>query len=144
RTLEGRPNATMIQTLQGQVPGLNISSKDTIQQQSHNAIALRKNLSETAFFYPHLQFNKKGEVTIDFTAPEALPEWKFRGLPHNKHMTITHSQKVSKTQRDVMTQPNLPRFVREKQDLVSKARVSNTSAKPMNATAMSRLFNTIT
>src|SRR5690606_35532663 len=70
KTVEGRPNASMIQTLQGQVPGLNISTeaqttvnstkiygKNTLED-AHNNITLRKNLQETAFFFPHLQIQK--------------------------------------------------------------------------------------
>lgn len=133
-----------LQTLQGQVAGLNISPQETIQQISHNVISLRKNLSETAFFYPHLVFNKKGEVEINFTAPEALTEWKFRGMAHDKKMNMTYVQMFSKTQKDVMIQPNMPRFVREGDQIVLKARVSNTTENPMKATALLRLFNTIT
>src|SRR5690606_155271 len=78
KTIEGRPNATVVETLQGQVPGLNVSTgtgqpndstyiaftnttSSTIYgmikgEQNHETISLRKNLSETAFFYPHLVF----------------------------------------------------------------------------------------
>lgn len=220
RTIEGRPNASFIQTLQGQVPGLNISTgsgepgsdgttvilrglgsmtdgsnkplvildgvpvseaqlsllqsdiyditvlKDTEaitiygnrgangvivittnkaqQAAEHLEIPLRKNLNETAFFYPHLQTNDKGEIVIDFTAPEALTQWKFRGLAHNKSTDYIYIETLSRTQKDVMIQPNMPRFVRETDEVVLKARVSNTTAQPLNATAMLRLFNTIT
>lgn len=137
-------SSVSLQTLQGQVAGLNISPQETLQQISHNVISLRKNLSETAFFFPHLVFNKKGEVEINFTAPEALTEWKFRGLAHDKKMNMTYVQMFSKTQKDVMIQPNMPRFVRENDELVLKARVSNTTEKPMKATALLRLYNTIT
>lgn len=166
KTIEGRPNATVIETLQGQVPGLNVSTgtgqpndstyiaftnttSSTIYgmikgDQNHETISLRKNLSETAFFYPHLVFNKKGEVEINFTAPEALTEWKFRGLAHDKKMNMTYVQMFSKTQKDVMIQPNMPRFVREGDQIVLKARVSNTTEQPLKATALLRLYNTIT
>src|SRR5690606_31013027 len=113
-------------------------------EDTHLDIPLRRNLNETAFFYPHLQTNKDGEVIIDFTAPEALTKWKFRGLVHNKSTDYIYIETLSKTQKDVMIQPNMPRFVRETDEVVLKARVSNTTAQPLNATAMLRLFNTIT
>ncbi len=113
-------------------------------EDTHLDIPLRKNLQETAFFYPHLQTNKDGEVIIDFTAPEALTKWKFRGLAHNKSTDYIYIETLSKTQKDVMIQPNMPRFVRETDEVVLKARVSNTTNQPLNATAMLRLFNTIT
>ncbi len=113
-------------------------------EDAHKEIPLRKNLNETAFFYPHLQTNDKGEIVIDFTAPEALTQWKFRGLAHNKSTDYIYIETLSRTQKDVMIQPNMPRFVREIDEIVLKARVSNTTAQPLNATAMLRLFNTIT
>src|SRR5690606_4786249 len=150
KTIQGRPNASVIQTLQGQVAGLNISN-DSLSiygmksiEDAHKDIPLRKNLNETAFFYPHLQTNDKGEIVIDFTAPEALTQWKFRGLAHNKSTDYIYIETLSRTQKDVMIQPNMPRFVRETDEVVLKARVSNTTAQSLNATAMLRLFNTIT
>src|SRR5690554_3481030 len=150
KTIEGRPNENVIQTLQGQVAGLNISN-DSLSiygmksiEDAHKEIPLRKNLNETAFFYPHLQTNDKGEIVIDFTAPEALTQWKFRGLAHNKFTDYIYIETLSRTQKDVMIQPNMPRFVRETDEVVLKARVSNTTGQPLNATAMLRLFNTIT
>ena len=121
-----------------------ITTKKAQQAAEHLEIPLRKNLQETAFFYPHLQTNKDGEVIIDFTAPEALTKWKFRGLAHNKSTDYIYIETLSRTQKDVMIQPNMPRFVRETDEVVLKARVSNTTAQPLNATAMLRLFNTIT
>ncbi|SFN96091.1 CarboxypepD_reg-like domain-containing protein [Paenimyroides ummariense] len=156
KTVEGRPNASFIQTLQGQVPGLNISTeaqttvnsttiygKNTLED-THNNITLRKNLQETAFFFPHLKIQKDGLVEIDFTAPEALTKWKFRGLAHNKTTDFVYVESLSKTQKDVMIQPNMPRFVRETDVVVLKARVSNTTNAPLQATAVLRLFNTVT
>lgn len=156
KTIEGRPNASVIQTLQGQVPGLNISTqasttvnkitiygKNTLED-SHNNIMLRKNLKETAFFFPHLKIQKDGSVEINFTAPEALTKWKFRGLAHNKSTDFIYVESLSKTQKDVMIQPNMPRFVRETDEVVLKARVSNTTSLPLQATAVLRLFNTVT
>ena len=156
KTVEGRPNATFIQTLQGQVPGLNISTeaqttvnsttiygKNTLED-AHNNITLRKNLQETAFFFPHLKIQKDGSVEIDFTAPEALTKWKFRGLAHNKTTDFIYVESLSRTQKDVMIQPNMPRFVRETDVVVLKARVSNTTNAPLQATAVLRLLNTVT
>ena len=144
KTIEGRPNASFVQTLEAQVPGLNIAANREFAENAHKAITLRKNLNEMAFFIPHLKTRKNGEVVFDFTAPESLTEWKFRGLAHNKNAEFVYLQTISKTQKDVMIQPNMPRFVRETDEIELKARVSNTTNDKLNATAMLRLFNTIT
>src|SRR5690606_12203088 len=121
-----------------------ITTKKAQQAAEHLEIPLRKNLQETAFFFPHLKIQKDGSVEINFTAPEALTKWKFRGLAHNKTTDFIYVESLSRTQKDVMIQPNMPRFVRETDVVVLKARVSNTTNAPLQATAVLRLFNTIT
>jgi len=121
-----------------------ITTKKAQQAAEHLEIPLRKNLQETAFFFPHLKIQKDGSVEIDFTAPEALTKWKFRGLAHNKTTDFIYVESLSKTQKDVMIQPNMPRFVRETDVVVLKARVSNVTNAPVQATAVLRLFNTVT
>ncbi len=121
-----------------------ITTKKAQQAAEHLEIPLRKNLQETAFFFPHLDIQKDGSVEINFTAPEALTKWKFRGLAHNKTTDFIYVESLSRTQKDVMIQPNIPRFVRETDEVVLKARVSNTTNFPLQAPAVLRLFNTIT
>ncbi|MDO9615525.1 MAG: alpha-2-macroglobulin family protein, partial [Bacteroidota bacterium] len=48
------------------------------------AIQIRKNLNETAFFFPQLATNENGEIVLKFKAPEALTRWKIMGLAHTK------------------------------------------------------------
>ncbi|HEY6436485.1 MAG TPA: hypothetical protein VIY47_07840, partial [Ignavibacteriaceae bacterium] len=48
----------------------------TQPEQSFEGVSIRKNLNETAFFYPELRTNEKGEIIISFTVPEALTRWK--------------------------------------------------------------------
>ena len=49
-------------------------------------ISARKNLNETAFFYPDLQTDENGDIIISFTAPEALTRWKFMAFAHTKDL----------------------------------------------------------
>ena len=43
----------------------------------------RKNLVETAFFLPVLSSGADGVVTIEFTLPDTLTTWQFKGLAHD-------------------------------------------------------------
>ncbi len=49
-------------------------------------VSARKNLAETAFFFPHLLAGEDGVVKLEFTLPEALTEWKFLGFAHDKQL----------------------------------------------------------
>src|SRR5262249_55912739 len=46
-------------------------------------ITARKNLNETAFFFPQLLSDSNGIVRMTFTMPEALTRWRFMGFAHN-------------------------------------------------------------
>ena len=76
-------------------------------------ISTRKNLNETAFFFPKLVSNKEGIVRMEFTMPEALTKWKFLGFAHDKEMRSGFLSGNMVTAKDIMVQPNPPRFLRE-------------------------------
>ncbi|WP_254534186.1 MG2 domain-containing protein, partial [Sphingobacterium sp. LZ9M9] len=40
-------------------------------------VQARKNLQETAFFYPNLYTDKEGNISFEFDSPEALTKWKL-------------------------------------------------------------------
>lgn len=88
---------------------------------------VRENLTETAFFFPCLQSDSRGNVKIRFTLPESITTWRFIGLAHDSLMNhgILEGQAVA--QKDVMLQPNLPRFLRAGDRADLAARIFNAS-----------------
>jgi hypothetical protein len=92
-------------------------------------INIRRDLRETAFFYPHLIMDKKGIVKLEFTVPEALTKWKFIGFAHGKECESGTITEYAITRKDVMVQPNPPRFFREKDTIFFTAKVMNISNK---------------
>ena len=42
-----------------------------------STVTVRKDFSETAFFYPLMNTDKNGVVKISFTLPESLTKWHF-------------------------------------------------------------------
>ena len=56
------------------------SAVEEVVSKSTGKLPLRTNFAETAFFYPQLRTDAKGEVNIEFTLPESLTGWKFMGL----------------------------------------------------------------
>ena len=73
---------------------------------------MRENLNETAFFYPQLQTDGNGNVSIKFTLPESLTTWRFMGLAHDEDMNNGFLSDDIVAQKTLMVQPNMPRFVR--------------------------------
>lgn len=91
-------------------------------------VAARKNLNETAFFFPHLVSDENGEVRMEFTMPEALTEWKFLGFAHDRELRAGLLTDSVVTAKELMIQPNPPRFLREGDVLEFTVRVTNQSA----------------
>ena len=97
-------------------------------------VAARKNLSETAFFFPHIVSDAEGVVKLVFTMPEALTTWKFLGFVHDKDLRSGLLTDKVVTAKDLMIQPNAPRFVREGDLLEFTVKVSNQSEQPQHGT----------
>jgi uncharacterized protein YfaS (alpha-2-macroglobulin family) len=100
-------------------------------------VTARSNLNETAFFFPHLISDKDGQVKLEFSMPEALTEWKFQGFAHDKELRGGFIQDKVVTAKDLMIQPNPPRFVREGDELEFTVKVTNQS--PTRQTGTVRL-----
>lgn len=98
------------------------------------SVAPRTNLAETAFFFPQLTTDDDGTVRISFTMPEALTQWKFMAFAHDKQLRSgsLHDQVV--TSKDLMVEPNPPRFVREGDQLEFAVKVTNRSAQAQQGT----------
>ncbi len=91
-------------------------------------VTARKNLNETAFFFPQLIADSNGVVKLQFTMPEALTQWKFIGFAHDKQLRSGCLQDEAVTAKDLMVQPNPPRFLREGDVLEFTVKVSNQTA----------------
>ncbi|NND99541.1 MAG: hypothetical protein HKN47_19675, partial [Pirellulaceae bacterium] len=100
-------------------------------------VSARKNLNETAFFFPHLVSGSDGTVQIEFTMPEALTEWKFLGFSHDQELRGGLLTGTTVTAKDLMVQPNPPRFLREGDVVEFTVKVSNQS--PARQTGSVRL-----
>jgi|GEM_PF-65551 len=107
-------------------------------------ITIRKNFNETAFFYPQLRTNAKGEILIDFTIPEALTRWRFKGFAHTKELQTGYIEKEIVTQKSLMISANMPRFFREGDTISVSARIANLTDKTIKGTAAIQLFNALT
>jgi len=95
--------------------------------------SMRENLNETAFFYPQLQTDGKGNVSIKFTLPEGLTTWRFIGISHDEEMNHGYLTDEVVAKKSLMIQPNMPRFVRIGDEAMVSARLFNQSDKDIDA-----------
>ena len=102
-------------------------------------VQLRENLNETAFFYPQLTTDADGHVAIKFTLPESLTTWQFMGLAHTRDLSYGTIGAEAVAKKEVMIQPNVPRFIREGDKATIAARIY--SEKSVKGTARLQLLD---
>ena len=129
------------------VVGYGISKKkesveeDVQVQEETPQVQVRENLNETAFFYPQLTTDSLGNIALKFTLPESLTTWRFMGMAHTKDICYGMLESEAIAQKDVMVQPNMPRFIREGDKASITARIFNLTEKTITGTASLRLID---
>lgn len=128
--MEDAPNTLAGMSLQGLSPA--------------QFIKVRRNLDETAFFFAHQQTDDSGNVIIKFIAPEALTRWKFRAYAHTQDLSSGYVDVSSITQKPLMVQTNMPRFLREGDEIYINAKIVNLSGKELSPNAVLEVYDATT
>ena len=105
---------------------------------------LRTNFAETAFFYPRLRTDERGEVVVAFTLPQSLTRWNFRGYTHTKDMQTGLLEASIVSAKEFMLRPNLPRFFRTGDRAQVAATVSNLTEGTVKGRVTLQLFDPAT
>ena len=123
-------------------------SKDYSKQSNRfklsDKIIIRKNFQETAFFFPQLRTDEKGTISFSFEVPEALTQWKFMVLGHTKELAVGKLEREVVTQKELMVFPNLPRFVRQGDEMTISSKISNLYDKYLSGSIELKVFDALT
>jgi len=114
---------------------------DENEESEEQQVEIRENLNETAFFYPQLATDEQGVVSIKFKLPESLTTWRFIGLAHTTDMMNGMLEGETVAKKDVMIQPNMPRFLRMGDHATISARIFNTGENTVSGTAHVELID---
>ncbi|MBC7948833.1 MAG: alpha-2-macroglobulin, partial [Chitinophagaceae bacterium] len=120
------------------------SDKEQQARRDDPAVQIRKNFNETVFFFPELRTDSSGAIEFSFTLPDALTRWKFQAIAHTKDLAFGYASKEIITQKQLMVQPNAPRFLREGDKIVFSAKIVNLAEDEMSGQAELQLFDAAT
>ncbi|HEY1870315.1 MAG TPA: alpha-2-macroglobulin family protein, partial [Chitinophagaceae bacterium] len=120
------------------------NSDDQNQIQQGKEVQVRKNFNETAFFFPDLYTDSTGAIEFSFTVPEALTKWKLQTMAHTKDLAFGLSSKEIVTQKQLMVQPNAPRFLREGDRMEFSAKIVNLTDSEFTGQAQLQLIDATT
>ena len=87
----------------------------------------RSNFSETAFFAPHLLIDGTGAAAIEFTVPDSVTAWNVWAHALTRDLKGGSTKRVTRSVKDLMVRPYLPRFLRESDQANLKVVVNNAS-----------------
>lgn len=119
-------------------------SAGTTASDGGGALQVRRNFDETAFFFPQLALDERGDVVLRFTMPEALTRWRLLAFAHTSSMHTGMLERTAVTQKDLMVTPNVPRFLRHGDEITIAAKITNLSGAPLAGSAVLSLFDAVT
>ncbi len=120
-----------------------ITKKENEEKPTFDNVKIRKNLQETAFFFPQLKTDEGGNVSFSFTTPEALTQWKLQLLSHTKTLESATKTLTTVTQKELMVIPNVPRFLREGDNISISTKIANLTDAPLSGNAILILTDAI-
>ncbi|HMI60292.1 MAG TPA: alpha-2-macroglobulin family protein, partial [Puia sp.] len=137
-------NKDMAETSDSIVMPIGGEAKPNSGAVNQQPVQIRKNFNETAFFFPDLLTDSAGNVSFSFTMPDALTRWKWMTLAHTKDLSFGYSEKTVVTQKQLMVQPNIPRFLREGDHMDLAVKVVNLTDSDMTGQMVLQLTDPTT
>lgn len=105
---------------------------------------LRTRFNETAFFYPRLNADGDGKVSLRFTLPESLTTWRFLGVAHTADMFTAELEARAVASKDFMARLVLPRFLRAGDASALGVALDNLSDAALDGTLRLELLDAVT
>lgn len=115
------------------------SSSDHEVRTSQQPVQVRKDFKETAFFFPDLRTDSAGNISFSFTMPEAVTRWKWLTFAHSRDLSLGYSETTIATQKQLMVQPNAPRFLREGDRMELSTKIVNLTDSELTGQAALQL-----
>ncbi|GEM_PF-1342988 len=120
------------------------AGKEAANIEPKQSVNPRTNFNETAFFYPIIYADSNGNYRFEYSLPDALTKWKFMAMAHTKDLKAGYFEKTFIAKKEVMVQPNAPRFFREGDVFVFTSKVVNTTDVAQDIVARLKLIDPIT
>jgi uncharacterized protein YfaS (alpha-2-macroglobulin family) len=92
---------------------------------AEEAVELRTDFSETAFWEPHLLLAEDGSVTVEFEVPDSVTDWNLWVHAVTTDLRGGSTSRQAASVKELMVRPYMPRFLREGDRAVLKVVVNN-------------------
>lgn len=123
------------------VRGVQLNTTQSTENVSLTPPPPRTNFVETAFFFPQLKPQANGDIVLEFEMPEALTQWKLKLYAHSTSLQTGYAEALVTTSKKIMVQPNLPRFLREGDNIILGSKIVNTTKFDLEAQVFFELID---
>ncbi len=97
-----------------------------------------------AIWAPTLTTDKDGGISYTFTVPNANTTWRLQAVAWSRDMEVGSMMRDFVASKPVMVQPNLPRFLRNGDEVAVVASVMNNTDEEQKVTTTVEIFNPLT
>lgn len=104
-------------------------------------VEVRSNFAETAFWQPQLLAGPDGSATIEFEVPDSVTSWNVWVHALTRDLRGGSLHKETKSVKDLMVRPYVPRFLREGDRAELKVVVNNASDAEMRGLLTFEIFD---
>src|SRR5574344_1499886 len=118
--------------------------EDAIKKNNTDNIILRTDNNPTAFFVSTVNTSEDGYYTLNFTAPQLLTRWNFKGLAYTKDLKRGDLQKQIITRKELMLEPAAPRFRRQGDGMDVTSKVIKLTDAATEATVRLEITDAVT
>jgi len=102
---------------------------------------LRSNFAETAFWSPQLITGADGSAAIEFTVPDSVTSWNVWLHAVTKDLRGASLKRETKSVKELMVRPYVPRFLREGDRAELKVVVNNASEATLSGSLELRILD---
>src|SRR5262249_28291804 len=105
---------------------------------------LRSDFAETAFWRPQLLTEADGSAVIEFQVPDSVTSWNVWVHAITRDFKAGSIHRETRSVKDLMVRPYVPRFLREGDRAELKVVVNNASERSMTGTVNFDLLDPVT
>lgn len=112
-----------------------------VNQRNLDKVQMRENDVKTALWMPSLVTDAKGNVSVEFEAPNFNTTWLVQAVAYSADLYADKLSLEMLTQKPLMVKASLPRFLRQGDKATLAAQVQNATDKETKCDAVIELFD---
>ena len=117
------------------------SNEAAVDEKNLDKVVLRENDVKTALWQPMLTSDDKGNISVEFEAPNFNTTWITQAVAWDKQMIGSTWMAEVLTQKPLMVRSNMPRFLRQGDKATLAATVQNATDEAAACDAVIELFD---